>query len=187
LISTLDAHPAMIVGFSLGGMIAQQIAITAPELVGGLILVSTTCRAPVVGTAHMKQRLEAMEKSGPVVAARLAGQSVFSDGWRAAHPKLFDEFVAWRASQDQIALREVMRAVVTFDASDELSKVKVPTLVVTALGDALMSPDAQSLIFDYLPHAKHAEVAETGHMVSIEKPAEFDAILDGFLAEVWRP
>jgi pimeloyl-ACP methyl ester carboxylesterase len=187
LIRTLGAYPALFVGFSLGGMIAQQIATIAPELVGGLVLVSTSCRSPDVGRDHMEKRLAAMTADGPVAAAKLAAESIFSESWRRAHPQRLEAFVNWRAAQDQPALREVMRAVMNFDVTKGLPGISVPTLVLTALGDTLMRPEAQSLILNYVPHATQANVSGSGHMVSIEKPTEFDSILDDFLSKHWAP
>ena len=59
--------------------------------------------------------------------------------------------------------------------------VRVPTLIVTALDDAMMPPDVQAPLVDLIAGATRVEVEGSGHMVSIEQPAVFDSIIDGFL------
>jgi len=185
LLDKLTLSSALIVGFSLGGMIAQCIALRRPDLVGALVLAGTACRVPAVGQEHMNARLEAMKARGPRAAAEVAGRSVFSEGWRNAHPEQFADFIEWRVGQDQAALLEAMRAVGEFDVCAELPKLKVPILVVTSLGDELMPPQEQGRIAKLVPGAELVTIEAAGHMVSIEKPRQFDAALDDFLARHW--
>jgi 3-oxoadipate enol-lactonase len=187
LLDRLELSSALILGFSLGGMIAQQLALSRPDLVGALILVNTACRAPAIGRAHMNERLAVMKLNGARAAAEVAARSVFSESWRNAHPDQLADFVSWREGQDQKALREVMRATADFDVTSEIPTIKVPTLLITSLGDQLMPPQAQASIAELIVGAEHIKVAEAGHMVSIEKPVQFDAILDDFLARRWQP
>jgi 3-oxoadipate enol-lactonase len=187
LLDKLAVSSALIVGFSLGGMIAQRLALLRPDLVGSLVLVSTTCRVPAVGREQMNERLAAMKASGARAAAEVAAKSVFSAAWRSEHPGQLDDFIAWRAGQDQAALREVMRAVANFDTAAELCNIKVQTLVVTALGDKLMPPQAQASLAQLVAGAQQVHIHDAGHMVSIEKAHQFDAALDDFLARHWTP
>jgi pimeloyl-ACP methyl ester carboxylesterase len=187
LIRSLASEPALVVGFSLGGMIAQLLALDHPELVGALVLVNTSCMSPPVGSAHLAERLSAMESGGPASAARLAGRSVFSRGWRQAHPAEFEDFVAWRVGQDQQALRYAMGAAASFDASARVGRIAVPTLVVTALDDELMRPDDQAVLIRLILAAESVEIADSGHMLPIEQPEAFESALENFLARHWPP
>jgi 3-oxoadipate enol-lactonase len=187
LLERLATGPALIVGFSLGGMIAQRLALVRPDLVGALVLVNTTCTVPSSGREHMDGRLAAMKAKGARAAAELAASSVFSEAWRDAHPEQLAEFIEWRAAQDQNALRAVMHAASDFDISAELSQLNVPALVVTALGDTLMVPAAQAPLATLIPGAKQVHVPQSGHMLPIENAIVFDSILDDFLAQHWHP
>lgn len=186
LMDHLALGQALVLGFSLGGMIAQRLALMRPDLVGALILASTTCRVPESSRNHMEERISAMRAAGPAAAAQVAARSVFSEAWRDRNPDRLASFVAWRAGQDHTALVEAMRATADFDVTAELGNVNVPTLVLTGTGDTLMPPSAQSLIGQYLPAAQSASIA-AGHMISVEEPDQFDLILENFLARHWSP
>jgi 3-oxoadipate enol-lactonase len=187
LMDKLGVSSALFVGFSLGGMIAQQLALRRPDLVGALVLVNTTCRVPSSGREHMGERLAAMQAGGARAAAEVAARSVFSEAWRNEHPEQLADFIDWRAGHDQVALREVMRAASELDIADELCNIKVQTRVVTALGDTLMPPQSQALIAERLAGADEVHIPDAGHMVSIEKAHQFDAALDDFLTRHWTP
>lgn len=187
LIERVCAEPTLIVGFSLGGMIAQRIAVTWPELVGALILAGTTCRIPSNSRQHMDSRLAAMRDQGPVAAAQVAAKSVYSEGWRARNPDILAAFVNWRAAQNQTALMDAMLATTEFDVTGALPKVSVPTLVITGAADTLIQPEAQAEIAKHIPGAQHKLIADAGHMASVEATEAFDRIVDGFLAHHWPP
>ena len=187
LLEHLRAGPALILGFSLGGMIAQRLAVTRPELVGALILASTTSRIPPNSREHMESRLSAMRDQGPAAAAEIAAKSVYSATWRANNPDLLAAFVKWRAGQDQNGLMNAMLATTEFDVSAKLDQIKVPTLVITGAEDTLIRPDAQADIAKRIPGAQHEVIQEAGHMASIEAPDAFNRIVDGFLARHWPP
>ncbi len=186
LIRKLAGEKALVVGFSLGGMIAQTLAVDHPDVVGALILANTSCRSPSVGKAHMQERLAAMQDdNGPAAAARLAAQSVFSASWRDANPDKIADFVDWRVAQDQRGLGEAMKAASRFDLADRVSAIDVPTLVVTALGDKLMLPSDQAIMRSLIPGAEYVEIDNSGHMLPIEQADLFEAAIDVFLARYW--
>ncbi|MGA0608483.1 alpha/beta fold hydrolase [Phenylobacterium sp. VNQ135] len=185
LISSLTDEKVLIVGFSLGGMIAQTLALEHPDRVGALVLVNTSCRSPAHGQAHMKARMSAMQDKGPQAAAMLAAESVFSKAWRDAHPTELADFVDWRVAQDHRALGEAMRAASSFDVCDRVGALGVPVLVITALGDELMAPADQALLRTLIPHAEYAEIDRSGHMVPIEQAEAFEQALEAFLARHW--
>lgn len=185
LIRANTSEKVLIVGFSLGGMIAQTLALEHPELVGALVLANTSCRSPDVGSAHMRERMLAVRDRGPAVAARLAANSVFSPGWREANPSRLSDFVDWRSGHDHRALGEAMKAASSFDVSDRVGAIDVPTLVITALGDELMLPADQHLLLELIPRAEYVEIANSGHMVPIEQSEAFELALESFLRRHW--
>lgn len=187
LLDALGGAPACVIGFSQGGMTAQILAAARPDLVGALALVSTAGRFPDSGRANMETRLAAQAAEGPESAARVAADSIFSAAWLAAHPETLERFVAWRAGQDQRALAHAMRAAYDFDATPLHPTLAVPTLVLAGSDDRLTPPDGMRAIAAAIPGAAYAEVPGSGHMIPIEQPEAFEAILDRFLATHWPP
>jgi 3-oxoadipate enol-lactonase len=172
---------------SLGGMIAQRLALTRPELVGALILASTTCRIPSNSREHMESRLSAMRDRGPAAAAEVAAKSIYSAAWRSDNPDTLAAFIKWRAAQDQTGLVNAMLATSEFDVSAKLDQIKVPTLVVTGSQDTLIRPDAQADIAEHIPGARLEVIQDAGHILPVEAPDAFNRIVDGFLARHWSP
>jgi 3-oxoadipate enol-lactonase len=185
LIGELATEKVLIVGFSLGGMIAQTLALDYPDLVGALVLVNTSCRSPLVGSAHLKERMEVAKRDGPAAAAMLAAKSVFSPSWRDANPAMLADFVDWRVAQDQRALGEVMRAASNFDLRDRVGALDVPTMIMTSLGDEMMPPSDQALLTEMVPAAEYVAFADAGHMLQLERPEPFESTLESFLRRHW--
>lgn len=182
----LGIEQAVFVGFSLGGMIAQRLALLRPDLIGGLVLAGTTCRVPESSRAHMEQRIAAMKSAGPRAAAEVAARSVFSEKWRTRNADRVASFVQWRSAQDHAALHEVMRAASHFDVSADIHSIDAPALALVGTEDALMPAGSQMEIAQRLPNCETAAI-DAGHMMSIEQPEQFDIILDDFLARRWPP
>lgn len=185
LIRTLADEPALVVGFSLGGMIAQVLALDHPDLVGALMLVNTSCRSPAIGSAHLRERVAAGEREGPAAAAMLAARSVFSQAWRDTHPAELAEFVEWRVGHDQQALGASMRAASNFDVTDRIGSLAIPVLVVTARDDRIMPAADQDVLAATIPGAGHATIADTGHMLQIEQSEAFEDLLETFVQSHW--
>src|SRR3954451_24082869 len=86
LADSLGLEKLSVVGLSQGGMVAQKLALLRPELVSALVLVSTSCKSDPSLRDNMEARIAAMDKAGPEAAAKIAAESIFSPGWRAANP-----------------------------------------------------------------------------------------------------
>jgi 3-oxoadipate enol-lactonase len=183
LLDALAVRDACLVGFSQGGMIAMQLAIARPDLVGALVLVSTSCRAHASGRANMEARIAAMRAEGPEAAARVGAASVFSPTFRAANPQRIEAFVAWRAAMAQEPLVAAMRAATNFDVRAGLATVAKPCLVIAGTADTLTRPDAVAEVAATIPGARYKTVEGAGHMIPVEQPEAFDRLLDAFLAQ----
>ena len=135
LIEALGIAPAHVVGISMGGMIAFQLAVDAPDLVRSLIIVNS---APEYVARSLKERLQVvqrflivrllgMRKMGEVLSKRLFIKPeqenlrrLFADRW---------------AENDKRAYLDSMRAIVGWSVADCLSDIRCPTLVIAADGD----------------------------------------------------
>jgi 3-oxoadipate enol-lactonase len=186
-LKNLRVHQACIIGFSQGGMIAQTLAVEHPEIVGALVLVSTSCRSDPAAYEALEARIRVARSEGPAAAARLAAQSVFSRGFMQARPDAVEEFVQWRAGMDQEALVHATRAGYGFDVSARLAAIQVPTLVMYGEEDVLTPPSVVTSVASHIPGAELLGVPGAGHMIPVEKAGEFELALDTFLKKHYAP
>ncbi|MCK8785893.1 alpha/beta hydrolase [Roseomonas sp. NAR14] len=182
LLDALGVRGACLVGLSQGGMVAQALALARPDLVASLVLASTACRSHPAARENMEARIAAAEREGPAAAAEVAARSIFSEGWRAANPEALRRFLAWRTAMPMAPLNEAVRAAYGFDLRDRLPGLAVPTLVVAGAADTLTPPANSEEIAALIPGAALRLIPEAGHILPVEQPAAFAALLDGFLA-----
>ena len=184
----LNAAPAFVVGLSMGGMVAQHLALRHPELVRGLVLVSTTPGGAGGSPATERGRaalflpaeLEAGER------ARQAMTLMTAPGFTDAHPEILDlaERNAKRHPMSADSYKRQFRAVRAHDAVAGLASIVVRTLVLHGDSDDLIPlPNAERLMAG-IPGATLKVYPSTGHMPQLERRAEFLADLRGFLGEL---
>jgi pimeloyl-ACP methyl ester carboxylesterase len=181
LLRALDARRPCIVGFSQGGMTAQVIAANHPEDVGALFLVSTACRSDPSVRDKLEARIKQSQADGPVGAARIAAKSIFSTAFAAEHPKVIEDFIAWRAAMEQEPLVAATRAAYEFDVCNRLAAVKLPAKVVYGEEDVLTPPAVVKQVAAALPGAELEGVPRAGHMIPVEQPGVFYRLLASFL------
>ncbi|GMA17147.1 alpha/beta hydrolase (plasmid) [Deinococcus metallilatus] len=181
----VNAAPAFVVGLSMGGMVAQHLALRHPELVRGLVLVSTTPGGAASTPATERGRaalflpadMEAQER------ARQALTLMTHQGFTEAHPEALDEAAAQAARHPMSAesFKRQFRAIRVHDVAADLARITVPTLVLHGEQDDLIPlPNAERLVAG-VPDAELRVYPGTGHMPHLERPAEFLRDLRGFL------
>jgi len=183
VLDALDVKNPILVGFSQGGMIAQQLAVNAPSRYKALFLACTTSATNPVSFANMEKRVNAMETEGPAVAARLALESVFSPAYRSAHAAQAEQFIRWRTAADPVSLASAMLATRDYDVRAGLGSLSMPRRVVCGGADTLTPPARVAETASGLGTALYS-IEGSGHMVQIEQPERFYAELDLFLLEV---
>ena len=182
MLDGLGVKSACLVGFSLGGMIAQYMAIKYPQRVAALMLVSTVCHFDPEVRAAMEHRITVNRELGAQAAAEAVAKSLFTEEFRQTELQFLQKFYAWRLGQSQQCIVDSIRSTFDLDTCGELSSLKMPCMVVLGGKDAATPPQAVSNLTRHLSHAEIEVVDDAGHMLTIERPQEFGRILDGFLA-----
>ena len=181
-LDALGIDKACIVGLSLGGMIAQYLAVQQPDRVAALVLVSTVCRMGPEVRQVMEERIEAGTKNGPLAAAQTVAKTLFSNELKEAEPEFLEKFYAWRLESSLDPIFDSMRATFGLDICASLGALTMPCMVVAGEADGATPPHAVAELAERIPNAEVRTVADCGHLIPLERPAEFTAILQDFLA-----
>ena len=176
---------AHVVGTSLGGMIAQELALAYPERVDRLVLACTT---PGGQKAHpMPQVTVALMAEAatlePAVALRRFVENALAPATVEAHPEIVEQIMAHRlaTAQQPAAWAAQASAGATFDAYDRLGALAAPTLVQHGDEDVVVDPRNADLLVELLPDARLERVPGTGHLFFWEAPEQFVASVAAFL------
>jgi pimeloyl-ACP methyl ester carboxylesterase len=185
-LDALGLAQVAVVGLSQGGMTAQMMATTAPQRVASLAVLVAGPRTDATSAANMEERIKAQREAGPAAAARIAAKSILSDAFLARTPGYLEAFIAWRAAMDPACMEAAMRAGNGFDVLPALPKLTMPVVVIAGDGDRLIPAAATRAVAEAIAGAPYIEIANSGHMVSIEQPAALAATLDPFLERYRR-
>jgi len=186
LMDALGIERAHLAGISMGGMIAQHLAIAHPERVERLALMVTSAGGPAF-VPPAPWVLGAMTNPPtdptPEALAERHGPVLFSERFRRERPeevvrvftRSLERPMPMRCFQSQLA------AIMRHDATGGLGGLRMPTLVVSASDDALVPPANSEHLLRALPGAGHHRVEGSGHAITHEAPRELAEVLMRFL------
>ncbi len=172
---------AVIIGVSVGGLIAQGLALRAPERVAGLVL---CCTAPRMGDAALwAARIETARNQGLLPLADPVMERWFSPGFRAQRPT---DLAGWRnlfLRTDPQGYANTCATLRDTDLTAAIAAIATPTLAVA--GDADLAAPVE-LVRNCLaiPGARLHILQGVGHIPSIEQPAALAGLVQDFLKEV---
>ena len=126
---------AVVVGHSMGGMVAQHLYARSPERVAGLVLCGTTSSAGSGHTSRPRSQLkDSMNTQGSAAWAAAMGPGLFGARYQADERSQIEEFSQRSAACDESVLSAALDAITHFDLTDQLARIAVPCAVV--VGDA---------------------------------------------------
>jgi pimeloyl-ACP methyl ester carboxylesterase len=184
LLDHAGAEQAVIVGHSMGGMVAQELAARHPARLAGLVLYATT---PVFGSPDgafqkrfLAERLAPLDRglTPADLADELVGGMLGPSSPAAARARA-------RASMSAIsapAYRAALECLVTFDRRADLGRIACPTLALAAELDTLAPPRTMARMAERIPGARYECLPGVGHLAHLEAPAAFNRVLGAFLA-----
>jgi pimeloyl-ACP methyl ester carboxylesterase len=186
MLNQLGLPPAHVVGLSLGGAIAQEVALAAPERVKSLVLMDTLARAD----DWFRGTLRAFE----LIRRQVADTGEFFDAilpWWVS-PRFFDESdrVSWlrallRQNPHPQRLEGFLRqlaALTQHDAQDRLREISCPVLVLVGEDDGVAPVRYSRQLRELIPHAEFVVLPGVGHAPPLEAASLFNARLAEFLA-----
>ena len=190
LLDALGIRDAYVMGHSLGGFIAQELAITRPDLVAKLVLASTTHGGMKV-IPITPEALEVLTKrdGDPLELIRRGIAVACAPGFAEQHPDLVQELIAYRLSnpvppeayQAQVMAGMGMNALSDEEVARRMAALTMPVLILTGDHDRVVPPGNADLLAQKIPHARVHIIPNTGHLFPYEAPEATAAILREFL------
>ena len=188
LIDHLGMSPAHVIGVSMGGTIAQELALRHPDKVKTLVLGCTTAGGPkairlgggALANAYSTQPMTPEERG------RALAEAAFTKGFLDQHPEIIASMIESRRNRpiDSVAFAHRMKAIAEFDAYDRLPQIDCPTLVITGADDALVAPENSAIITDRIKGANMVILEPAGHCFWLEQPEQSAVEIAKFLASV---
>ncbi len=162
-------------GLSLGGVVAIAMHALAPERCLSLILADSFAVHPGGRTIYERS----LAATGDLRAMAEARVDVVLA--QPANPAVRTEFVETMAHIDPAAYRLGAEAVWLADQRDRAAAIDVPTLVICGSEDRITPPALSHDLCDLIRAARYAEIEGAGHLTNLEKPDEFNRIIEEFI------
>jgi 3-oxoadipate enol-lactonase len=180
LLDHLKVRDCVFVGSSIGGMIAQGLAVKRLDQIRALVLTNTAIR---IGTKdHWTRRAEEMRDMPPAVRHQRAMAQHFSAAFRispAAAP--------WEALLHAQRLETALACAAAIAGTDfytTTSSLRLPCLVIAGAQDAITPADMARDLAKLIPGADLSVIRKSGHLPMIEQPVAFATLLSGFLDRI---
>ena len=195
----LAIDSAHLIGLSMGGYTALQVALDRPQRVRSLVLAGTGSGSERWYTAEFHRYSRALgdqfEREGAAAVAATYGHSASRLPFALKDPRGFAEFVARLAEHDPRGSAHTSRNFQgarpsLYDFEEQIRKLAAPTLIVVGDEDERCIEPALFLK-DTIPAAGLVMLPKTGHAVNLEEPDLFNTVVGDFLARVeagsWLP
>lgn len=176
----------VLVGQSIGGMIALEVAVRFPELVSALVLVGTTPsfggRDDTFKSQFIKARLAPLEagKSMRDLAPDFVPQIVGS----IATPEVKAQAVASMSAVPTKSYRNIIECLVTFNRREALAQLLIPCLVIAGEEDKNAPARTMEKMAKALPNARYHCVEQAGHLINLEAGDICNRLIEDFLGEL---
>jgi 3-oxoadipate enol-lactonase len=185
LLDHLRVERAIILGLSMGGMIAQELALLEPHRIRALFLGCTHGGGPsgipsapavietLLNNAGLSRK-EVIEKNLPIF---------LSETCRKTKPDLVAAYYSAQLAapeQPEHAFHAQLAAISAFDASDRLKLLGIPTMIVAGSEDVLIPPENAHVLAQKIPNAQLVIIPGAGHAIHAECPDRLNAMADDF-------
>jgi len=188
LAAQLPDAPVHLVGWSLGGMLAMQLALASPERVAALTLVSTTPRFrsgegwafgssdAVFDGFEQGLLVNSAKTMSRFFALMLHGDALSRSDYNAIARGAVDK----GAPPSEVALKRGLDYLAGIDLVDSISRIQQPALVMHGDADAVVPPAAGRWLVEHLPAAELHRFNACGHAPFLSQPEHFNEILEAW-------
>jgi pimeloyl-ACP methyl ester carboxylesterase len=187
LMDALKISRAHVLGISMGGMTAQELALNYPKKVEKLVLCSTNCGGAksVLASQEILEILTADRSAlSPEEIVRATIPLLFTEDFIKENPDFVELSIQQmlRAPISNEGFMRQLNAIMEFDTYERLSQIKVPTLVLHGKRDILVPPENGAILAKAIPNAKLVYFENSAHGLIEEMEKVINVLLD-FLTE----
>ena len=184
LLESLDVSQAHVLGISMGGLVAQQLALDAPQRVKSLVLVNTFSHLSISGVGALfalLRRAIILQFFGMEQIGRFIGRQLFPK----AEQEELRRITAQRwAQNDKKAYRASSKAVLRFNVTERLGEISCPTLIISGANDRTVAPRHLEVLQRGIAGSRLVVIPDSTHATPIDQPQAFNAAVLEFLASV---
>lgn len=185
LLDHLGIEKTHVLGTSLGGFVAQELALERPDLVDKLVQVCTSygSNAPETMSPQALGRMLGWGALSPENATRRGLETATSDAYRNQNPDEFELILSWRLADSPSLVTYYQQAMAgaRFDASNNVENIDSPTLVIHGADDRYVPVANAVALAEAIPNARLRIFEDTGHLVFIERAEEVNEEIISFL------
>jgi pimeloyl-ACP methyl ester carboxylesterase len=170
-------HDVVLVGYTLGAAIALEYGMSYPGEVAGLAVMTVSVHAgdPPPGRAELRLKAAAGDR-----AAYDEWFAFQEEAMRWVEPELKAHLMERHRQVGPMSQYHDLMAIWSYDASDRITALDKPLLLVHGAADANNPHDREREIHELLPGSRYVSLAQAGHFPATERPAEFNAVLEEF-------
>jgi len=181
LLQQRTTGPVVLIGHSMGGYVALAFARQYPEMVRGLVLVSTKAGPDTAAAAAARRATaEKVRAEGvQVVIQAMSSKMLAADNPDRALAEQVRGFMA--TSKPAGVIGALLGMAERPDATAQLARISVPTLVITGADDLLIPPAESDALARAIPGSQLNIIPHAGHLVAFEQPDKFNHVLEEWL------
>lgn len=183
LLHRLETGPVVLVGHSMGGYVALAFAAQYPEMLSGLVLVSTKAGSdpPEVASGRRTTAEKVKTEGVHVVVDAMASKMLSRHN---QDESFIGQVRGLMASSHSVGVSGALLGMAEReDSTPLLAKIAVPTLVITGTDDAVMPREESEKLVHGIRDAQLSAIYPAGHLVAFEQPEEFNRVLKHWLSE----
>jgi len=178
-----NASSAHVVGFSVGGMIAQALILAYPELAHSLTLIDTAASFPDAGRAAARKRAVDARQGGMMAVAEPTIERWFTEQTKVRRPDLIDRVTKTLLNDDPLIYAAMWDMLADLDLVANLEHIVCPTLILVGEHDPSAPLVAAELMQKRIAGSQLQVIADASHMAPLEKPAVINTRIKTFLAQ----
>jgi 3-oxoadipate enol-lactonase len=184
LLDTLGIDRIPVCGLSLGGMIAQQMAVDHPDRISAMLVADSRAESAGMRPAVEGWITEFEGKGGPLARLEKTYPILVNENFRSS-PAGEATLELWRLVLSRVtghSLANIARGMVKFDVTGTLPNLRIPTVVVSGTEDKLIPPNLSRRTAELVPGATFELIPGAGHISSMDSAVAFNRILLRFLS-----
>jgi pimeloyl-ACP methyl ester carboxylesterase len=182
LLDAIEINKSDVLGYSMGGMIAQQLTLNYPDKVDDLIIFASNCggNQSIAPDQQIVEQFTNLSGSPEDIKNRFI-PLLFTQNWIKQNPNYMEKFTSMKFPTVDI-LQKQFDAIFSWKGTcDQLKQVSQDTLVITGTDDLVLPPGNSMILTEKIPGAWLAQLKDGGHALMFQYPERLSPVVNTFL------